>query len=177
MKGLVTVLSSSKSSYMAKGGLFVTLTIIILYSTTFLQFNTLFLIGIASAVIPLCLISTDIRTSFLVYIASSILGYFILPVKSTWMLYVILFGPYGVIKYFVEKLRNIPLEIVLKLLYFNIISYLAFYLYKLFFVPNLNLPYNIILIILGAQFAFYLFDYALTVFINTAMKYSFRMKH
>lgn len=164
-------MSSIKSSYVARGGLFVTITLIILYTTTFLQFNTLFLIGIASAVIPLCLIKTDLRTSILVYIASCLLGYFILPMKSVWLLYALLFGPYGIIKYLVERLRNVPLEIVLKLFYFNLLALLSFYLYKTFFVPNFTLQYNIILIILGAQFAFYIFDYALTVFINTFMKY------
>jgi hypothetical protein len=171
VKGLVTILSSNKSSYVAKGGLFVTLTIIILYSTTFLQFNTLFILGLSSAMIPLSLLSTDVKTSFLVYVASSILGYFILPVKSVWMMYMLLFGPYGIIKYFIERLRNIPLEILCKLIYFNTITYLALYLYKLFFVPHFILQYNIILVVLGIQFVFYLFDYALTVFINTAMKY------
>jgi len=174
MKGMVTVLSSTKSSYIAKGGLFVTITIIILYSTTFVQFNTLFIIGIASSIIPLCLINTDLKTSFLVYLASSILGYFILPVKSVWMLYTILFGPYGIVKYFAERLRNAPIEIVCKLIYFNSLTLLTFYLYKIFFAPNFVLPYNIILIILGAQIAFYIFDYALTVFINAFSKYNIK---
>jgi len=174
MKGLVTVLSSTKSSYIAKGGLFVTITIIILYTTTFIQFNTLFIIGIASAVIPICLINTDLRTSFLVYLASSILGYFILPVKSVWMLYAILFGPYGIVKYFTERLRNAPIEIICKLIYFNLLTFLTYYLYKIFFAPNFVLPYNILLIIIGAQIAFYIFDFALTVFINTISKYNIK---
>ncbi|MPM37337.1 hypothetical protein SDC9_83947 [bioreactor metagenome] len=164
---------NNKSSYIAKGGLFVTLTVIILYLTTILQFNTLFMLGVASAIIPLSLISTNLNNSILVFIAASLLCYFLVPVKSVWVLYTFLFGPYGIVKFLLERLRNIPLEIILKLLYFNSLTLLNFYIYKSFFVPNFTLNYNIVLIIIGAQFAFYLFDYALTVFINSTRKYRF----
>jgi len=164
---------NNKSSYIAKGGLFVTLSVIALYLTTILQFNTLFMLGVASAIIPLSLISTNLNNSILVFVASSLLCYFLVPVKSIWVLYTFLFGPYGIVKFLLERLRNVPLEIILKLLYFNSLTLLNFYIYKSFFVPNFTLNYNIVLIIIGAQFAFYLFDYALTVFINSVRKYRF----
>lgn len=160
-----------KSSNVAKGGFFVALIIIILYSSTFLKFNTLFLLGIASAVIPLSVVTTNINNSLVVFIASSLLAYFLIPDKSIWMFFSLLFGPYGIIKYFLERLKNIPLEIILKLLYFNVLSYICFYFYKNFFVPNFQFQYNILLIIPVLQFAFYVFDYALTVFINTISRY------
>ncbi|WP_017416850.1 hypothetical protein [Clostridium tunisiense] len=162
---------NNKSSYIAKGGLFVTLTLIVLYLTTILKFNTLFMLGVASAIIPLALITTSLNNSILVFIASSILCYFLVPVKSVWMLYTLLFGPYGIVKFLLERLRNTTLEILLKLLYFNLLTFLNFYLYKRLFVPNFTLNYNIVLILIGVQFVFYLFDYALTVFINAMRKY------
>jgi len=168
------VLKVGKSSYIAKGGLFVALTVLILYFTTFLQFNTLFIIGIASAIIPLSVITTDIKNSIMVFLAASLLSYFLLPIKSVWMLYAFVFGPYGIIKYYLERIRSIPIEILCKLFYFNIVALISFYLYKKLFVPNFSFDYNIILIIFGAEFMFILFDYALTAFINTVRKYNLK---
>jgi hypothetical protein len=167
-------LNYGKSSNVAKGGFFVALIIIILYSSTFLKFNTLFLLGVASAVIPLSVVTTNINNSLVVFIASSLLSYFLIPDKSIWMLFSLLFGPYGIIKYFLERLKNVPLEIILKLIYFNLLSYISFYFYKNFFVPNFQFQYNILLIILALQFAFYVFDYALTVFISTISRYNLK---
>lgn len=152
-----------KSSQIAKGGIFAALSLILLYLSSVLPTNKLFILGIASCIIPLSLITTGIKNTFIVYLAVSLLSLFIIPSKLISIAYILIFGAYGFVKYFIEKLRNIPLEFVLKLLYFNISSAIIIFIYKLVFlkIPNIN----IYLVILIMEVAFIVYDYALTTFI------------
>jgi len=156
-------MKNTKASNITKGGMLIALTLIILYAANFLTFNTLFLLGLTSALIPLAIIISDVKTSVLVYVASSILAYFIIPDKTLWILYTIIFGPYGIVKLFIEQRRNTFLELVLKILYFNAVTLLCFVLYKEFFMPSLTLEIPMILM---GNVAFFIFDYVLTVFVN-----------
>lgn len=164
----------SKSSAIALGGLFVALTLIVLYSATFLKFNTLFLLGLTAAIIPLTVLTTDVKNAILVYLASLLLSYFILPDKGLWLLYAIIFGPYGIAKYYIESMRNIPLEIALKLLCYNCSTVLFFFIYKLLFSLDLPVTYSIILIVIVGNIAFFIFDYVLTVFIQSMSNRRFK---
>jgi len=110
----------------------------------------------------------------MVYAASSILGYLIIPDKTLWILYTVVFGPYGIAKLFIEKRRNTILEIVLKLIYFNLVIVLSFFIYKTFFMPNIELEYSIFMVILVGNIAFFVFDYVLTVFVNSIRNRRFK---
>ncbi len=167
-------MKNSSASNVAKGGLLVALTLIILYAANFITFNTLFLLGLTSALIPLAIIISDVPTSVMVYAASSILGYLIIPDKTLWILYTVVFGPYGIAKLFIEKRRNTILEIVLKLIYFNLVIVLSFFIYKTFFMPNIELEYSIFMVILVGNIAFFVFDYVLTVFVNSIRNRRFK---
>ena len=63
-----------------------------------------------------------------------------------------------------------PLEIVLKLLYFNITFSIIVFIYKLVLlkIPSINI--NIYLLIIIIEIAFVVYDYALTAFISYAKK-------
>lgn len=167
-------MKNSSASNVVKGGLLVALTLIILYAANFITFNTLFLLGLTSALIPLAIIISDVPTSVMVYVASAILGYLIIPDKTLWILYTVVFGPYGIVKLFIEKQRNTILEIVLKLIYFNLVIVLSFFIYKTFFMPNIELEYSIVIVILVGNIAFFVFDYVLTVFVNSIRNRRFK---
>ena len=167
-------MKNSSASNIAKGGLLVALTLVILYAANFITFNTLFLLGLTSALIPLAIIISDVPTSIMVYGSSAILSYIIIPDKTLWLLYTIVFGPYGIAKLYIEKRRNTVIEIILKLIYFNGVIALTFYLYKSLFMPNIHLEYSIALVILIGNIAFFIFDYVLTVFVNNMRNRRFK---
>ena len=167
-------MKNSSASNIAKGGLLVALTLVILYAANFITFNTLFLLGLTSALIPLAIIISDVPTSIMVYGSSAILSYIIIPDKTLWLLYTIVFGPYGIAKLYIEKRRNTVIEIILKLIYFNTVIALTFFLYKSLFMPNIQLKYSITLVILIGNIAFFIFDYVLTVFVNNMRNRRFK---
>jgi hypothetical protein len=157
-----------KSNNIAKGGIFAALSLILLYLASVFPTNKLFILGIASCIIPLSIMLTGVKNTIIVFSTVSLLSLFIIPSKLIAISYILIFGSYGFVKYFIEKLRNIPLEFVLKLLYFNISSSIIIFIYELVIIKIPNI--NIYLLILAMQFAFIVYDYALTAFIAYANK-------
>lgn len=159
-----------KSNDIAKGGIFAALSLILLYLSSVIPTNRLSMLTIASCIIPLSIMLTGVKNTVVVYGSVSLLSLFIIPSKLISISYILIFGSYGFVKYFIEKLRNIPLEIVLKLLYFNVTSAIIIFLYKLVLlkIPGINI--NIYLLIIIVEICFVVYDYALTAFISYAKK-------
>lgn len=160
----------SKSKIISLSGVYIALSVIMVYISSIIIGSKLFLLGCASAIIPLAVITIGKRNAFWVYISSSILLLILIPKKGTFVAYITFFGIYGLIKYFIEKLNKIPLEIFLKLIFFNLCLLLYYYLFKtlLGFTPKINIPYKYAVLMM--QFVLLLYDYALTLFINYIYK-------
>ena len=94
-----------KSGNITLGGILIALTIIILYSASILPVSTISVLTIASAIVPVCIIRSDVNTAVMVYLASSIISVFFIPL-NIWLLYTLIFGGYGIVKYFIERLRK-----------------------------------------------------------------------
>lgn len=142
----------------------IALTIIILYLNLLLPISTLSILTLASLLVPIALIKSSIKSAFSVYIISSIIGFFILPINII-SLYASFFGIYGIIKYYIEKINKFYLEIILKLIFFNIILVISFFVFNsVLAIGSISLP--IWLFFLVAQPIFFIFDYALTLLIS-----------
>lgn len=155
-----------KSSNIAKGGIFTAIGFLLIYLSTILPINKLSLLATASAIIPIAIISTNAKNGFLVYLSTSILCSIVIGIsRSSVIFYIIFFGLYGIIKYYIEKLNKFYAEIILKFLFFNLCLIILFYVYKLFFqsIPITN--NYIFFYFIVSQIAFIIFDYILTLFI------------
>lgn len=153
-----------KSKNMAESGVLVALTLVVLFSTSILSISTLSIMTVASCLIPIAIIRTSVKNAVLVYIASSILSFMLVPTNIA-IYYTLFFGVYGIFKHFIEKIRKIPLEILLKLISFNILLGITYFITKTFlsFVyPSVSLW----LLWLAAQVVFLIYDYALTLAIS-----------
>ena len=153
-----------KSKYIAESGILVALTTLILYIANLLPVSTLSFLSMASCLIPICIIRTNIKHAFLVYAASSILSLMLIPIRIS-MPYILFFGIYGIIKYYIEKIHKLPYEILLKLITFNILLVIA-YLVITNFITNLTFPYSTYIVYILAQVVFLIYDYALTLIIT-----------
>lgn len=173
-----------KAKDIALGGILVALTTIVLYATSILPISTLAILTIASALIPVCIIRSNIQTSIFVYISSSLIAFFLVPINISF-LYFVFFGVYGIIKYFIERIRKEKLEIVLKVVFFNIAFIIGFIimqnvlginiiaglevLMSRFFDTSARTIATIILWIV-AQPIFLIYDYTMTMIITFYME-------
>lgn len=153
-----------KAKHIAEDGIFAALTIVLLYSASILPISKLSILTIASCLIPISIIRTSIKSAVLVYIASSILSFFLVTTNIA-LCYTLFFGIYGIIKYFIEKIRNMPIELLLKLIAFNILL-VTIYLVTTNLLINFNINYPLYIIWLAGQIVFLIYDYALTIIIS-----------
>jgi hypothetical protein len=162
---------NKKTLHIAKGGFFTAIGFIFVYLSTIVPVNKAYLLAMASFIIPLSVITTNVRNTIVVYMATSLLAIVICGAKITIVLYIIFFGLYGLVKYYIELLRKLYLELVLKLLFLNIDLAILFFVYKLFFPGLLKIAMPLYIIIAATQIAFLVFDYILTMFITYSNKH------
>ena len=153
-----------KSKYIAESGLLVALTIVILFATSIVPISTLSILTVASCLIPISIIRTSIKNALLVYIASSILSFFLVPTNIA-IYYTLFFGIYGIIKYFIEKFKNIFIELIIKLIAFNLLLGIAYLITKSF-LGIISPEFSLWILWIIAQGAFLVYDYALTLAIS-----------
>jgi hypothetical protein len=162
------------------GGILTALTLIALYLTIIFKTNTLTLLTLASFMVPLGLIRGTLKTACLIYISSSLLCFLVVPLNIA-LLYSLFFGLYGIVKYFIEKINHLYLELFLKLIFFNMIFFITLTLFQnllgihLFdsisqliasYWPSLPKTVGFTSLWTISQVAFLLFDYALTLLID-----------
>ena len=153
---------------MALGGVLVALTSIILYMTSVIPTSTLTILTIASALIPICIIRSNVKTAIFVYFASSLISFFLVKIK-----------------FLIERLRNGRVEMILKLIFFNISFFIGFIvmqnilglniiaglkevIFNVFNISSKNIA--TILLWLIAQPVFLIYDYAMTLIITFYME-------
>jgi len=153
-----------KSKYIAENGLLVALTIVLLYATSIIPISKLSILTVASCLIPISIIRTSIKNTLLVYIASSILSFFLVTTNIA-IYYTLFFGIYGIIKYFIEKFRNIFIELIIKLIAFNLLLGIAYLITKSF-LGIISPEFSFWILWIIAQGAFLVYDYALTLAIS-----------
>ena len=153
-----------KSKYIAESGLLVSLTLVILYATSIIPISKLSILTVASCLIPISIIRTSIKNTILVYIASSILSFFLVPTNIA-IYYTLFFGIYGIIKYFIEKFKNIFIELIIKLIAFNLLLGIGYLITKSF-LGIISPKFSFWILWIIAQGAFLVYDYALTLAIS-----------
>ena len=169
-----------KAKELALGGIMVAVSTVILYLSAILPISTISILTVASAVIPICIIRADIKTSIFVYIATSILVFFIAPINIS-ILYTVFFGIYGIVKYFTERKHSVIIEMILKIIFFNISFLIGFFIMEKVLGINITAgieqiisrfydgSYKVISFVilwLVAQPIFLIYDYALTLIIT-----------
>lgn len=149
------------SKKIAYSGILLGLNIVLLLISNLISINTMFFMGLASLIISVIVMEYGVNTGVVFYIASIILSFIVMPNKSQWLLYTLTFGIYGLVKYFIEKGRPIYTEVILKLIFANLVAVILYLILKNIVI----IPINIITIIVY-QVAFLVYDYVYSLFIE-----------
>ena len=149
---------SKKITY---SGILLGLNIVLLLISNLISINTMFFMGLASLIISVIVMEYGVNTGVVFYIASIILSFIVMPNKSQWLLYTLTFGIYGLVKYFIEKGRPIYTEVILKLIFANLVAVILYLILKNIVI----IPINIITIIVY-QVVFLVYDYVYSLFIE-----------
>ena len=157
---------SLNTKKIALNGILGALAVICLLLATILPTNRLSLYALSSFFIAIVIVEYNSMAGWLFYASTSLLALIIVPEKLGLVPYVIFFGIYGLVKYYIEKLDKLVIEYVLKFLYFNICAGIVLIsVSKLFgYVLTAKLPWW--LLVIALEIVFFIYDYVYTLFID-----------
>lgn len=155
-----------KSKTIALNGVLGALAVICLLLADVLPTSKISLYVLSSFFVSVAIIEGGVRAGWIFYAATSLVGFIILPDKISIIPYVLFFGAYGIIKFYIEKLKCIVIEYVLKVIFFNACAGLALLAAGSLFEGGLasGLPWGILAGI--CQVIFLVYDIVYTLFIN-----------
>jgi len=155
----------------ALGGTLTALGVLCLYLANILPTTKLTLVAISSMFIFVMVIEFGIRSALAMYVATSVLALVIMSFAPSVILYIIFFGYYGIVKYYIEKIHHLVLEWVIKMAFFNmiigIICFLAFNV-PMFqgLLDTSATKWAIWSTVILSEIAFVVYDYGYSVVIN-----------
>lgn len=149
----------------ALNGILGALALICLFLATVLPTNRLSLYALSSFFISVVIVESGIKAGWLFYVSTALLALIILPEKLGLVPYIIFFGFYGILKYYIEKLDKLILEYILKFIYFNLCIGTAWLLIRQFFIAEITvrLPWFVVIIVL--EIIFLIYDFVYTLFV------------
>ena len=154
-------MSNNMSRKIAYGGILLALNCIILLLVNIIPINTLFLLGLASLPISIVIMEYGPKAGIIFYIGSVLLSFMLMTNKSQWILYILTFGVYGLIKYLIEQNRSFIQEYIIKLIVANILIVITYFILKSF----VYIPVNIITIVIF-EISFIIYDFVYSRFID-----------
>jgi hypothetical protein len=121
---------------------------------------------LAAFVLSVILLECGIRFAWAGYIVTSLAGFIAVPEKLNILPYIAFFGIYTVVKYHIESLRKVWLEILLKLAAFNLFLWPAWGMAKAFLPESLTKGWGVPVVGAVLQILFLLYDYLFTLWIR-----------
>lgn len=158
------------SNDIALGGILVGINIILLSLVSVMPTLKAAMLFLTSIVTVITIMKSNIKVSFIVYFATTILATFIVVDKVYVIYYGMIFGLYPIIKYYLEKRNNLWIEYPFKIIFFNILLGISYYIIKTVFGFEFIIQINIVLIIGILQILFIIYDYILTKIITILYK-------
>jgi len=110
---------SKGTGRLALSAMFTALSLVLLYGASVIPSGQLGLVAVAGLFPAAAVVSGGSTAGFLCYAATGLLALVLVPDKNTAVLYLLFFGLYPLIKYYIEKIKNLPLEWLCKLVLCN----------------------------------------------------------
>ena len=162
------MLLKNNSSFAALGGVGSALSMIFLIVASFLPSCRLAFVFCSSVVVGILICAYGNKLALVHYICVSLLAVLFLPNKTIAVLYCVVTGNYPLVKRYLERIGNIRIRYVVKLVVFNlymiICMILGLYLLNIEFSTDLSLW----LIWIASLFAFVIYDYIYMPFVYKA---------
>jgi hypothetical protein len=162
----------NNNSFSAKsvslGGILLALVILVLLVAVYSPVNELSLYALSSFFIAVVVIELGSKAGWIFYFTSCLLSVILIPNKIGLIPYILFFGVYGLVKFYIERLKRLALEYLLKLVYFNIYIGSSMLVVKEFLQENVinRIPFPWWSVIIILEVVFLLYDYVYTLFIQ-----------
>ncbi len=155
----------------AVSAMLLAISVVTLYLQTILPIANFTLYMLSSFYIAFVILESGQKAGWIFYAASCLLSLIIIPDKVFLVPYILFFGLYGLVKYYSEKLGKMPIEIVIKLVFFNFSLGIIVIFFKELVLGSIKLPdLPIVLLMIAFEIAFLAYDYLYTMVIGFYLK-------
>lgn len=155
------------ASRVALGGVLAALSLLLLYLAAMLPSGRIGMVAVAGLVLAAGVVSGGLATGFLCYSATGILAFLLIPDKGCALLYAVFFGLYPMVKSLIERLRKLPAEFLLKLVFFNIVLAILLFGFSAFLFPMIpEFLHKTLPIFLVGNVVFLIYDYGFSKLIT-----------
>lgn len=143
------------------------LSLVTLYASVLVPTGRMGLVAVSGLFPAAAVVSGGPVVGGLCYAGTGILALLLLPDKGNALLYLLLFGVYPLVKYGAERLRVLPLELLLKLVFFNAMLSLLWFGLQTVFLSALPVEEMVLwqLYLIG-NIVFLLYDFGFTKLIT-----------
>jgi len=148
------------------GGILAAMAVICVFLASILPTSRISFYVLSSFFVSVLIIESGIKNGWIFYFATSFLAFSVVSIKIRALPYIMFFGLYGIIKYYIEKLNNRIFEIVLKLIYFNLSLAAIYFITKELFLQDMEIKLQLWAIAVILQIVFIIYDYVYTLFIG-----------
>ena len=160
-------MKKSKTFKLALGGICLALTLIFMFAGSIAPGIELTLFAISSIFVAVMILESGVSGAVLLYLAACILGFILVPNKIGIIPYVFLFGYYGIVKYFIEKLPKASSQLIIKAIFFAAILCIGFLGFKELLLGAVELPdFPVAILIIAGTVFMMLYDYIYSLAIN-----------
>ncbi len=150
-----------RANNLSTGAVMATVILALLFGASSLPTGRFTLLALTTVASALTIMRCNVRTALIQYVAAAVLAFFLLPNKFIALVFALFFGNYAILKLYIERLRNLVVEWVVKILLFNLYLAVGYGLWKAFF-PVLPVGFSVWIAAAVANLAFIIFDLALT---------------
>ncbi len=158
--------NSFSARKVAFGGILLALSALTLVLASILPTSKLALYALSTFYVAVFIIEFGIKSGWVFYIASALLGFVTMRGFSAPFLYAAFFGIYGVIKFYIEKLNNILLEYILKIIFYNIILFAAITFISNYIMGLVKVDFPWWIVIVASEIVFIIYDYVLSMLLQ-----------
>jgi hypothetical protein len=159
-----------RTSGVVYAAIFGALALMFLYLGSVLPTGNWGLAAVAGLMPAAVIISAGLTAGALCWAGVSILAFLMIPDKFMALLFGLLFGLYAIVKNLVERLRVLPLEYVLKLLFFNASFTAVYHIMKAAVLSSLPEQLSVVWVLyLAGNVVFLVYDYGLSKLIGFYM--------
>lgn len=167
LRELSVVKRSHNASRIALTAILCALSLMVLYLSCLVPTARAGVVAVAGLMPAVAVVSAGPGAGALCYAGTGILGLLLAPDKGNALLYLLFFGLYPLVKYGVERIRKLPLELLLKLIFFNAVQTLfLFGMREIFFAALPVGELALWLIYLAGNAAFLVYDFGFTKLIG-----------
>ena len=160
---------NKRTQLITTSALLISLSMVFLYLSTFFPTMQLCFVAAASLFVVAQVIESGLAGGTFVFVGSCILGFIIVPDKTSVILYALFFGYYPIVKSFAERYDNVIVRWVIKLIVMNAaLAVILIFFGELIFAMS-EFEYGLWVFVALFELAFILFDIGVTRLIGFYM--------